>query len=238
MAGAPNEKFAAVLEESGFSALGLARRVRDLAKANGAPVAATDHTSVGRWLAGQRPRPRTAKLLAEVFTQKLGRRVTPVDLGFAAPRVDPDAALTYHHDVSAAITASTELFRSDVQRRRFLTDSAISATAFAVPAIRYLTAPAAPLPARAAGRQVGMAEVDAVRSVTATFRRLDNQFGGGYGRSSIVQYLADEAAPMLKQGSYSAQVGSALFGAVAEQMLLAGWMAYECATRRCYSVWR
>jgi tetratricopeptide (TPR) repeat protein len=228
VAGASNEKFAQALAESGISAMGLARRVRDLAKAHGGKTTATDHTAVARWLAGQKPRPATAKLVAEVLSRRLGRKVTEADLGFTAPIRDPVAALTYHHDAAATIEAATELFRSDVHRRReFLTETTLTAAAFAVPAVRYLTAPSRQPSARLAGRQIGTEEVRAVRAVTATFRALDNQFGGGYGRSSITAYLNDQAAPMLKQATYTAEIGSALYSAVAELMLLAGWMAYD-----------
>lgn len=225
---APNRALAHLLAESGFSAAGLARRVQDLAKSTGRPVPAADHTSVARWLAGQRPRAATVRLLAEVFTLALARPVTPRDLGLAAPpAADPDAALTYHLDLPSAIEASTDLYGSDVHRRGFLTAAAVTTAAFAVPAIRYLTAPPAPEPDRGGGRRVGMPEVAAIREVTATFRRLDNQLGGGYGRTAIAAYLKDEAAPLLRHGSYTGKVGSALYSAVAELMLLAGWMAYD-----------
>ena len=228
MAPASNDRFAAVLAESGISKTGLAKRVRDLAEAQHIRVPATDHTAVDRWLSGQKPRPATAKLVAQVLSRKLGWQVTVSDLGFTAPARDPAAALIYHHDVEAAIEASTELFRSDVQRRRdFLADTTLTAAAFAVPTVRYLTAPPRSAVARAAGRQIGIDEVQAVRAVTATFRTLDNRFGGGYGRSSVTAYLNDEAAPMLMHASYTAEIGSALHSAIAELMLLAGWMAYD-----------
>lgn len=223
---APNEKLASALSEAGFSAAGLARRIRDVAKANRMPVPATDHTAVKRWLAGQRPRAATATLIAAVFTQSLGRRVTAQDLGFAPPPPAPADPLTYHPDLTAALAASTDLYRSDVHRRQFLT-TAVTATVFAVPAIRYLTAPDGPAPERLAGRAVGMGQVAAVREVTGTFRRLDNQLGGGHGRAAIVAYLRNEAMPLLKDGSYTARVGAGLFAAVSELMLLAGWMAYD-----------
>ena len=84
MPGALNEQFAAVLAESGISNTGLAKRVRDLAEAQRVKVPATDHTAVERWLTGQKPRPATAKLVAQVLTRRLGRKVTESDLGFAA----------------------------------------------------------------------------------------------------------------------------------------------------------
>jgi hypothetical protein len=226
---APNEKLAAHLAETGFSAAGLARRVKDLAKHEGKPAPKADHTAVARWLAGQRPRAATASLIAAVFTQALGRRITETDLGFAAAPPDPDAALTYQPDLAATLAASTDLTGSDthVHRRKFLTAAAATATVFAVPAIRYLTAPDAAAPTQSAGRAVGMGEAAAVREVTGMFRRLDNQLGGGHGRTAIVTYLRDEAMPLLKHGSYTAAVGAALFSAVSELMLLAGWMAFD-----------
>jgi len=228
MPGAPNEQFAAVLAESGISKTGLAKRVRDLAEAQRVKVPATDHTAVERWLTGQKPRPATAKLVAQVLTRRLGRKVTESDLGFTAQVKDPAAALTYHHDVAAAIEASTDLFRSDVQRRRdFLAETTLTAAAFAVPTVRYLTAPPRRPTARAAGRRIGIEEVQAVRAVTTTFRTLDNRFGGGYGRSSVTAYLNDQAAPILKNASYTPEIGAAMHSAVAELMLVSGWMAYD-----------
>jgi hypothetical protein len=223
---APNERLASALAEAGFSAAGLARRIRDLAKANGKPAPAADHTAVARWLAGQRPRAATATLIAAVFTQSLGRRVTAQDLGFAPPPPSPADPLTYHPDLTAALAASTDLYRSDVHRRQFLT-TAVTATVFAVPAIRYLTGPDTPALGQRAGRAIGMEQVTALREVTRIFRRLDNQLGGGHGRTSIVAYLRDEAMPLLRTCTYNARVGASLFSAVAELMLLAGWMAYD-----------
>jgi hypothetical protein len=223
----PNHLLEAVFAETGFSALGLARRINDLARQTGVKASATDHTSIHRWLSGQRPRPHTLRLLCAVFSQALGRPITESDLGYAPAGADSDTGLIYHQDLAAAVVASTELYRSDVRRRRFLTDAAVTSTAFAVPAVRYLTAPQAPLPARETGRRIGTAEVEAVREITATFRRLDNKFGGGYGRSSVVHYLLDEVAPMLKTASYTPGIGASLFSAVSELTLLAGWMAYD-----------
>jgi transcriptional regulator with XRE-family HTH domain len=77
----PNERLAAVMRESGLSQKSLARAVRELSARRGSPVAC-DHTAVGRWLGGMRPRERTARLLAEVLSARLGRPVSVADLGF------------------------------------------------------------------------------------------------------------------------------------------------------------
>jgi hypothetical protein len=78
-----------------------------------------------------------------------------------------------------------------------------------------------------ATRHVGRADVDAIREVTQTFHRLDNLFGGGRARSTVVRYLHDEVGPLLHDGRYSEAVGRELFTAAAEMTRLAGWMAYD-----------
>jgi hypothetical protein len=108
-----------------------------------------------------------------------------------------------------------------------LARSAYTAVAYVMPALRWMTAPAVQLTDRPGSRRVGAANVIAIREVTGTFRRLDNLFGGGYVRSTVVQYLADEVAPLLREGAYTAETGRALFSAAAEMTLLAGWMAYD-----------
>jgi hypothetical protein len=138
-----------------------------------------------------------------------------------------DTALEYPADLQAATGAAASLFNTDARRRDAFTRSAFTAASYFVPVLRWMTAPHADLADRHGTVHVGLAQVDAIRQVTATFRHLDNQLGGGYARTTVVQYLADEVAPMLRSGSYSAEVGRGLFAAAAEMTLLAGWMAYD-----------
>lgn len=84
---APNRLLAAMMAEAGVSNKGLAARVRALAQRDGCPVS-SDHVSVRRWLDGSTPRGRTSEYVAVALGAKLGRRVTPADIGLAA---DPDA---------------------------------------------------------------------------------------------------------------------------------------------------
>ncbi|KJY25037.1 regulator, partial [Streptomyces sp. NRRL S-495] len=74
---------AALIEEAGFSHAGLARRVDQLGLEHGLDLR-YDKTSVTRWLRGQQPRGATPALIAEVFTRRLGRRLTAQDLGLDA----------------------------------------------------------------------------------------------------------------------------------------------------------
>ncbi|MFC6093114.1 helix-turn-helix transcriptional regulator [Saccharothrix lopnurensis] len=79
----------------------------------------------------------------------------------------------------------------------------------------------------AADRVVGLPEVETLRAMTRTFRRLDNRFGGGHARSTVSRYLVAEAVPLLWAGRFRDGVRRELFGAVAEMNQLAGWMAYD-----------
>ncbi|MFE1318566.1 regulator [Kitasatospora phosalacinea] len=80
---AQNPQLAALIEESGFSHAGLARRVDQLGLEHGLDLR-YDKTSVTRWLRGQQPRGATPALIAEVFTRRLGRRLTAQDVGLDA----------------------------------------------------------------------------------------------------------------------------------------------------------
>ncbi|MFZ3498701.1 sporulation protein [Streptomyces sp. 5.8] len=91
-------------------------------------------------------------------------------------------------------------------------------------------APPAPAPAapEAGGPQrVGHSDVTKLREAAEDARRWDSKYGGGDWRSSMVpECLRVDAAPLLL-GSYTDEVGRALFGATAELTRLAGWMAFD-----------
>ncbi|MEW2412125.1 sporulation protein [Streptomyces sp. NPDC046866] len=90
-------------------------------------------------------------------------------------------------------------------------------------------APVAPFvtAADASPQRVGHSDVSKLREAAEDARRWDSKYGGGDWRSSMVpECLRVDAAPLLL-GSYSDEVGRALFGATAELTRLAGWMAFD-----------
>lgn len=99
-----------------------------------------------------------------------------------------------------------------------------------VPAQPSGETPPAPAPAApdAGGPQrVGHSDVTKLREAAEDARRWDSKYGGGDWRSSMVpECLRVDAAPLLL-GSYTDEVGRALFGATAELTRLAGWMAFD-----------
>ncbi|MEU3402730.1 sporulation protein [Streptomyces sp. NPDC006670] len=89
-----------------------------------------------------------------------------------------------------------------------------------------VSVPAAALP-DASPQRVGHSDVTKLREAAEDARRWDSKYGGGDWRSSMVpECLRVDAAPLLL-GSYTDEVGRALFGATAELTRLAGWMAFD-----------
>ncbi|WNF28483.1 sporulation protein [Streptomyces sp. C11-1] len=84
-----------------------------------------------------------------------------------------------------------------------------------------------PESADASPLRVGHSDVTKLREAAQDARRWDSKYGGGDWRSSMVpECLRVDAAPLLL-GSYTDEVGRALFGASAELTRLAGWMAFD-----------
>lgn len=220
-----NQSLAELVGEAGLTHKGLARRVVERGRAIGVPLS-YDHNSVRRWLDGEQPRPPTPDLLAAVLSEALGRRTSAVDCGMQGGDPPADLGLEFSLSWSSAVDTITALLRGDVERRRFLLDIAYAVAGYSAASMRWLTLPEPEQPASSGRRKVGAADIDALRSMTAAFRDLDNRVGGGRVRHTVVQYLHSDVAPLLR-ASYSGAVGRRLFAAAAELTKLAGWMAYD-----------
>ncbi|WP_424536095.1 hypothetical protein ACOZ38_39885 [Sphaerisporangium viridialbum] len=223
----PNLLLRHLIAEAAFSHKGLARRLNDLGAARGLTGLRYDHSSVLRWMGGQQPRDPVPTLLAEIFALKLGRPVTSEDLGMAGGATPLDLGQEFTHSWQEGVETVTALWRADMERRRFLLDSAFAVGAGSAGALRWLTFPMEGKPEAAGVRKVGAPDIAAIREVTRSFGELDNRFGGGRVRSAVVKYLDSAVAPLLKDGVYGEATGRALASAAAEVTRLAGWMAYD-----------
>lgn len=238
----PNEKLGAVLALAGISNAGLARRVNDLGAQRGLTLR-YDKTSVARWVSkGMVPQGAAPHLIAAAIGQKLGRPVPLHEIGLADADPAPEVGLAFPRDVGQAVRSATELYRLDLAGRRAggggiwqSLAGSFAVSAYATPASRWLITPADssvardPVPGDGSGAplKVGHSDVQKLREAAEDARRWDSKYGGGDWRSSMVpECLRVEAAPLLL-GSYSDEVGRALFGASAELTRLAGWMAFD-----------
>jgi hypothetical protein len=216
-----------LLHESGMSNKGLARRVADLAAAQGLTHVRCDHTSVLRWLAGEQPRPPVPDLAAAIMSEALGRKVSEAELGMTPSNLPGDLGLQLATAWTGTVTTSTSLWRADVQRRRFLVNAAFSSAALPASALRWLTSPRADAPASSGSRRVGQTDIEAIRDLTQSYREMDNRLGGGRLRSALVSYLDDHVTCLLTTGRYSECTGRQLAAACGELSQLAGWVAYD-----------
>ncbi|MFF7967091.1 MFS transporter [Streptomyces sp. NPDC007903] len=238
----PNEKLGTVLALAGISNAGLARRVNDLGAQRGLTLR-YDKTSVARWVSkGMVPQGAAPHLIAAAIGQKLGRPVPLHEIGLADADPAPEVGLAFPRDVGQAVRSATDLYRLDLAGRRGGSGGiwqslagSFAVSAYATPASRWLITPADSSVEReanleggaAAPIKVGHSDVQKLREAAEDARRWDSKYGGGDWRSSMVpECLRVEAAPLLL-GSYSDEVGRALFGAGAELTRLAGWMAFD-----------
>ncbi|MFD8008159.1 regulator [Streptomyces mirabilis] len=245
----PNRQLAALIAEAGFSNAGLARRVDQLGLEHGLDLR-YDKTSVTRWLRGQQPRGTTPALIAEVFTRRLGRRLTAQDLGLDAC-APVYAGLEFASTPEEAVDIVSGLWRKDSGSHAELRKIAFTPAGLVVPSRDWLIGraddrvsrgdqAAARIPAqgrpavprqrsqteRGPGQKVTGGDIAALRSVGELFRALDHAYGGGHARQALVRYLEHEAEPMLR-GAYGEQTGRRLFAAAADLTRLAGWTSYD-----------
>lgn len=124
-----------------------------------------------------------------------------------------------------AVEATAGLWRADAQRRGSIREAAFAASAYLTPAMRAMIPPEERL-AGEGTRDVDEPDVETVRRMTSTLRTLDNQYGGGHIRETVVRFLDADVAPLL-HGRFSEHVGRSLMSATAELTQLAGWTAYD-----------
>ncbi len=132
----PNRQLAALIAEAGFSHAGLARRVDQLGLEHGLDLR-YDKTSVTRWLRGQQPRGTTPALIAEVFTRRLGRRLTAQDLGLDAC-APVYAGLEFAATPEEAVDIVSGLWRKDSGSHTELRKIAFTPAGLVVPSRDWL----------------------------------------------------------------------------------------------------
>ncbi len=128
------------------------------------------------------------------------------------------------------MTCSTDSPRSALTRPRYWLNVADADLSSAV--LSWMIARPDGIEAdRPAQQRVGMRDVRAIRDAAATFMQLDFKYGGGHGHRALRHYFRYEVLPLLNV-SYSAKVGTALFGAAAEVSQLLAWTAYDTGNHR------
>ncbi|WP_210576493.1 sporulation protein [Streptomyces sp. GESEQ-4] len=227
----PNAQLIAVMDEAGVSNKGLAKRMTDEAAHRGMDLGTT-HVAVKRWREGAGIRPQTAALMADVLAAKLGRRITPGDLGFfdhtKATAPEPIGYPSTVPDLLALLDGVTqEHADAPASAQLIVADADISSAVLSW----MIARPDGIQADRPAHQRVGMRDVRAIRDAAGMFMQLDFKYGGGHGHKALRHYFRAEVLPLL-DASFSEKVGTALYGAAAEISQLLAWTAYDVGNHR------
>lgn len=195
-----NKALAVAIRDAGCSYASLALRVNELGRRQGT-ASNYDKASVTRWLNGQQPRAGTPELIAAVLSERLGLPVSPTDLGFLPEQQRPVAgrALVYREDLADTLHTLAELGSTDISRRSLLGTVPFVAGALMGPQREWLLWLVETPEAARLGPVTDGGPVEQVHAMIGMFDQMDNHFGGGGVRTSIVHYLCTEVVPMLQR---------------------------------------
>ncbi|MGH3795395.1 MAG: hypothetical protein ACRDSP_10930 [Pseudonocardiaceae bacterium] len=177
------------------------------------------------------PRDPVPSLVCLLLHQRLGEAVTPQVLGWPVARgmlhVPADDGLRQSWDAVGAIAALGEVVDADsMERRHFMAMTGLTLTAVAH---QWLFDPAR-VAASVLGKRTDHVVVDDLERVVDARRRLDDALGGGSLLPSTREDLRLVVA-LLRNSSYTEEVGQRLYAVAAEFGRLAGWLAYDRSDR-------
>ncbi|MGW5679775.1 Tat pathway signal protein, partial [Streptomyces sp. NPDC003860] len=199
MARTRNSHLAAVIKETGWSQSQMAAHVVRVAAETGVDeLTAVSRSHIAMWVSGTRPSGRAVPIVCETLSRKLGRVVTPADIGLGPADEPGPVTDVWESDTLSAIT-SLGGTAMDHARRKLLASSAYSVAAAALPATMWWDR--APENARArrplSTDEITPAHVEAVRETAAFFSRRDQRFGGRAGRAALAAYLHHDVTDYL-----------------------------------------
>ncbi|MFB9391540.1 hypothetical protein ACFPM3_19030 [Streptomyces coeruleoprunus] len=254
MTGQPNTRLSDLFGLAGWSKGELARLVNRQAAAMGHPQLATDTSRVRRWIdMGETPRDPVPRVLAALFTERLGRVVTIEDLGFvrqgrAGKRRDvrstdnPDGLPWAPERTAAVLTEFTGMDLMLNRRGLVGAGAALAAGSAITGAMRDWLRTDSPhttdtprrsdvLHADSAGLDryeaapIGWQEIEELETSVEVFRRWDAARGGGLQRKAVVGQL-NEVGGMLAY-HHPEPIQRRLWGVAANLAVLAGWMSHD-----------
>ncbi|CAM5681614.1 DNA-binding protein NsdB [Streptomyces fumanus] len=255
MSGRPNTRLADLFGLAGWSKGELARLVNRQAAAMGHLQLATDTSRVRRWIdKGEIPRDPVPRVLAALFTERLGRVVTMEDLGLVrhgrAGNRPRDGSAEHPDGVPWAPERTAEVLTEFtgmdlmLNRRGLVGAGAALATGSALSSAMHdwlhtdpvLAADAPDLhdPLRIAdpagfdryeAAPIGWQEIEALERSVGVFRAWDAARGGGLQRKAVVGQL-NEVGGMLAY-RHPPHLQRRLWGVAANLAVLAGWMSHD-----------
>jgi hypothetical protein len=146
------------------------------------------------------------------------------------PTPAPDSGLEYPGTPALATENVTMLWRGDLTSQQPAEQARIVPAAWNDASLQWLVSPASDPGGNDSpdGVRVGISDVERFRATVEMFARLDDQFGGGHARQSLIQYLSNDGDRLLR-GRCPATARPTVLSAVAEATMLAAWMSYDSA---------
>ncbi|MET8829210.1 hypothetical protein ABZX40_33395 [Streptomyces sp. NPDC004610] len=255
MSGQTNTRLADLFGLAGWSKGELARLVNKQAAAMGHPQLSTDTSRVRRWIdMGEIPRDPVPRVLAALFTERLGRVVTIEDLGLVrhgrVGKRQGDGSTEQHPGELPWAPGRTAAFLIDftgmdlmLNRRGLVGAGAVLAAGSALSSAMHdwlhtdpaLTPDAPvldnPLHADPAGfdryeaAPIGSQEIEELERSVEVFRAWDAARGGGLQRKAVVGQL-NEVGGMLAY-HHPPHLQRRLWCVAADLAALAGWMSHD-----------
>ncbi|MEV5506729.1 DNA-binding protein NsdB [Streptomyces orinoci] len=248
----PNTRLADLFGMTGWSKGELARLVNRQAAVMGHPQLATDTSRVRRWIdMGESPRDPVPRVLAALFTERLGRVVTIEDLGFGrrgrSGRGQTQDGVPWPPERTAAVLTEFTGMDLMLNRRGMVGAGAALAAGSVLSSAMHDWLHADPvlasdgpriddplretLHAEPAGYDryeavpVGSTEIDELERSVDVFRAWDAARGGGLQRKAVVGQL-NEVGGMLSY-RHPDHLQRRLWGVAANLAVLAGWMSHD-----------
>ncbi|AXI76636.1 DNA-binding protein NsdB [Peterkaempfera bronchialis] len=247
----PNTRLADLFALTGWSKGELARMVNRRGAALGQQQLSTDTSRVRRWIEqGEIPRDPVPRVLAALFTERLGRVVTIEDLGLERHRRSragtSDTGMPWKPEQTAAVLTEFTGMDLMLNRRGLMgAGAALAAGSSIADSLHdWLTGEYdAPEALRQAGRPrsvipvgessldlyeagpVGTDEVEALEDSVDIFRAWDASRGGGLQRKAVVGQL-NEVGGMLTY-RHPKDLERRLWIVAANLAVLAGWMSHD-----------
>ncbi|MFJ4686841.1 hypothetical protein [Streptomyces sp. NPDC088789] len=254
MSGQPNTRLADHFGLAGWSKGELARLVNRQAAAMGHPQLSTDTSRVRRWIdMGEIPRDPVPRVLAALFTERLGRVVTIEDLGLVrhgragkgqdGGDAEHPGKVPWAPERTAAVLTEFTGMDLMLNRRGLVSAGALLAAGSALSSAMHdwlhtdpaLTPDAPrldnPLHADPAGfdryeaAPIGSQEIEELERSVEVFRAWDAARGGGLQRKAVVGQL-NEVGGMLSY-HHPPHLQRRLWGVAANLAVLAGWMSHD-----------
>lgn len=224
-----NTLLAAVIKETGWSQEQLAAHVVRVAAENHADeLRSVTRSHIAMWVSGTRPQGRAPHIVCETLSRRLGRCVTPAQIGLApAEKAAPDGP-GWSVDTATALADLGDA-TVDINRRQVLAASAYSAAGAALPPDTWWnqTLESARSKRSLSRLTVTSAHVEAVREATRFYSHQDQRLGGRAGHSALVTFLKTDVAAYVTARFPSEEVRRDLMAAASELVYLAGWTAFD-----------